>query len=95
MNRRLFTALAGAAMLLSSVIPAPVFAAAPQRAQVPQSVKDLKLDKPVHATDGVRPTVLAAALRGAVGRQQVVIQLKQKASSTEKSAVKKKFRLNE
>ena len=90
MNRRLFTALAGAAMLLSSVIPAPVAAANPQRPQLPQSVKDQKVDQPVRGTNGVRPTVLAAALRGAVGRQQVVIQLKQKASSTEKGAAKQK-----
>ena len=47
MNRRLFTALAGAAMPSSSVILV-VAAADPQRPELPQSVKDLKLDNAGH-----------------------------------------------
>ena len=90
MNRRLFATLAGAAMLLSSVIPAPVAAANPQRPQLPQSVRDLKVDKPVRATDGVRPTVLAATLRGAVGQRDVVIRLSQKPSALQQGAARQK-----
>jgi subtilisin family serine protease len=90
MNRRLFAALAGAAMLLSSVIPAPAFAAAPQRPQLPQAAKDLKLSTPVHATDAVRPVTLAASLRGATGPTQVVIRLKASPAATAKGAAKQK-----
>ncbi len=89
-RRRLAAALFGSAMLLSALGPAPVGAAGPSRPQLPTAVKDHKLDQEVRATDGVRPVTLAASLRGATGRQQVVIRLKAGASGLEKGATKQK-----
>ena len=79
-RRRIAAALVGSALLLGAVVPAPLMAAGPKQqrptAPVPQRIKDLKLATPVTATNGVRPTVLAASLRNATGTQQVVIRLK-------------------
>ena len=90
-RRRLSAALVGSALLLGAVIPAPVWAAdPPELSEVPQSVKDLRLDQPVTATNGVRPSVLAASLRGAKGTPQVVIRLKEKPSASQSGAAKQK-----
>ena len=90
-RRRLSAALVGSALLLGAVIPAPVWAAdPPELSEVPQSVKDLRLEQPVTATNGVRPSVLAASLRGAKGTPQVVIRLKEKPSASQSGAAKQK-----
>jgi subtilisin family serine protease len=92
MDRRRFSAaLVGSALLLGAVIPAPALAADPPKlSEVPQSIKDLRLDQPVTATNGVRPSVLAASLRGAKGTPQVVIRLKEKPSASQSGAAKQK-----
>jgi subtilisin family serine protease len=93
-RRRLSAALIGSAMLLGAVIPAPVGAAGPPQRQLPQAVKDLRVDGgKVTATDGVRPVVLAASLRGAQGAQQVVIRLKSAPTAQVKGASQQKAQL--
>jgi subtilisin family serine protease len=90
-RRRLATALFGATMILSAVIPAPsVFAADRKSPQLPEAARAQKLAKPAHATDGVRPTVLAESLRTASGRQQVVIRLKERPAGALNGAAKQK-----
>ena len=93
-RRRLSAALIGSALLLGAVIPAPVWAVnPPELSKVPQSVKDKRLETPVTATDGVRPTVLAASLRGASGPKQVVIRLKAEPTGAVKGAAKQKTQM--
>ena len=90
-RRRLSAALVGSALLLGAVIPAPVWAAdPPELSEVPQSVKDLRLDQPVTATNGVRPSALAASLREAKGTPRVVIRLKEKPSASQSGAAEQK-----
>jgi minor extracellular serine protease Vpr len=96
-RRRIAAALVGSALLLGAVVPAPLMAAGPKQqrptAPVPQRIKDLKLDTPVTATNGVRPTALAASLRSATGKQQVVIRLKVKPTALIKGSAKQKAQL--
>jgi minor extracellular serine protease Vpr len=96
-RRRIAAALVGSVLLLGAVVPAPLMAAGPKQprptAPVPQRIKDLKLDTPVSATDGVRPTVLASSLRSATGKQQVVIRLKVKPTALVKGVAKQKAQL--
>ena len=74
--------------------PAPILATDPPRlGELPEAVGDLKLDKAVRETDGVRPTVLAASLRTASGAQQVVIRLKAAPTGAVKGAAKQKTQL--
>ena len=93
-RRRLTAALVGTALLLGAVVPAPILATDPPRlGELPEAVGDLKLDKAVRETDGVRPTVLAASLRTASGAQQVVIRLKAAPTGAVKGAAKQKTQL--
>ena len=97
-RRRIAAALVGSALLLGAVVPAPLMAAGPKQqrptAPVPQRIKDLKLETPVTATNGVRPTALAASLRSATGKQQVVIRLKVKPTALIKGSAKQKAQLD-
>ena len=96
-RRRIAAALVGSALLIGAVVPAPLMAAGPKpqrpTAPVPQRIKDLKLATPVTATNGVRPTALAASLRSATGKQQVVIRLKVKPTALIKGSAKQKAQL--
>ena len=96
-RRRIAAALVGSALLIGAVVPAPLMAAGPKQqrptAPVPQRIKDLKLATPVTATNGVRPTALAASLRSATGKQQVVIRLKVKPTALIKGSAKQKAQL--
>ena len=62
----------------------------PELSEVPQSVKDLRLDQPVTATNGVRPSVLAASLRGAKGTPQAVYPAQRGADRLPKGAANQK-----
>ena len=68
MNRRLLTALAGSALLISAMLPTTSLAANPK-------IKANRLDQPITIKD---PSVLAKlghALSGATGKTQVIIRL--------------------
>ena len=93
MNRRLLAGLAGSMLLILTSVPAAVAADPPELSKVPQSVTDKRLETPVTATDGVKPTVLAASLRGAVGKRQVVIRLKEAPTGSVKGATKQKAQM--
>ena len=90
-RRRLAVALFGAAMVLSAVVPAPIAAAPPKQPQLPESARALKLEQPVRQSGGVRPVTLAASLRGATGKKQVVIRLKAQPSASQKGATKQRL----
>jgi subtilisin family serine protease len=93
-RQRLAAALVGTALLLGAVVPAPILAKdPPQLGKLPQSAEDLKLDKAVRQTDGVRPTVLAASLRNGSGAKQVVIRLKEQPTGAVKGAAKQKTQM--
>jgi minor extracellular serine protease Vpr len=93
MNRRVLAGLAASALIVLTAAPAAVAADPPALSKLPQSLKDQRLATPVTATDGVRPTVLAASLRGAKGSRQVVIRLKEKPTASVTGSAKQKAQL--
>jgi len=89
-RRRFAVAVFATTLIVSAVIPPIAAAAPPQRPQLSEAARNLKLEREVRGSNGVRPVTLAASLRGATGKQQVVIRLKAKPSAALNGAARQK-----